>query len=335
MKSQTNGRPQVFPSWVEHIGKTPLLYLKYFSEQTGNHLFGKAEFLNPAGSIKDRTALGLILEAEKNKFLNPQTTIYEGTAGNTGIALGLICKQKGYRCHIVLPDNQSPEKYELLRIYNIPFTTVKATSFQDPNHFYHVAGRMAQSDPNGYWLNQFENLGNFQIHYQTTGPEIFQDLSGNIDFFASSCGTGGSFAGISCYLKEKNSYTKCYLIDPMGSGLYSYVKTGTISTSGNSITEGIGIMRLTQNFMKAQVDDALQIDDQEMLKTWQELRDQEGLALGLSSALNVCGLVKISKMWGPKNKIGVTLLCDGAQRYLSKLRHHLPHRSGITAIPEP
>ena len=233
------------------IGNTPLIKIDSLSRLTGCEIYGKAEFLNPGGSVKDRAAKGIIHEAELSGLLKPNFSIYEGTAGNTGIGLATVAAQKGYRCVIVMPDNQAPEKFQTLKALGAEVIAVKPCPFADQNHFYHTARKMAESSANSFWANQFENLANFRMHLTTTGPEIYSDTNGKIDIFAAASGTGGTLAGVSTYLKSKNPKTHIVLVDPEGSGLCSYIQSGEIKASGSSVTEGIGIMRLTANFKEA------------------------------------------------------------------------------------
>lgn len=267
------------------VGKTPLIRIKSLSEVTGCEIYGKAEFLNPGGSVKDRAALGIIQEAERTGQLQPGFTIVEGTAGNTGIGLATIAAQKGYKCLIVMPNNQAQEKYDTLKALGVELVTVAPCPFANENHFYHTAKRLALESPNRFWANQFENTANFKMHYQTTGPELWEQLNGKIDAFVSASGTGGTIAGVSKYLKEKNSSVHVRLVDPMGSGLYSYITNGKIESSGSSMTEGIGIMRLTANFKEAVIDDAVQVGDQDMISMLYHLAQHDGLLVGTSAAL--------------------------------------------------
>lgn len=302
------------------IGQTPLIYLKKLSQKTGNHIWGKAEFLNPGGSIKDRAALGIILAAEKKGQLKPGMIIVEGTAGNTGIGLATLAPQKGYCCHIVMPNNQSEEKYQTLKALGTELTTVAPCPFADQNHFYHTARRIAESDPEKYfWANQFENTANSQFHFDHTGPEIYEQRQGNIDHFCCSTGTGGTIGGITDYLKQKNPQIKTTLLDPLGSGMYDFFHTQQIKSTGSSITEGIGIMRITENFKRAKIDSAMQIDDHKMLAMLYFLAKEEGLLVGTSAALNVYGAYEIAKQSPNQNKHIVTMLCDSALRYQSKV----------------
>lgn len=302
------------------VGKTPLLYLPSLSKKTGCHIYAKAEYLNPGGSVKDRTALGIIQDAETRGVLKSGMTIVEGTAGNTGIGLATIAAQRGYKCLMVLPNNQSVEKYQTLEALNVEVRKVPPCPFADQNHFYHQARRISESDPGKYfWANQFENTANFQIHYETTGPEIWQQTNQKVDFFCAAVGTGGTLAGVSKYLKEKNRNCGIVLLDPMGSGLYEYIKTGQIKSVGTSVTEGIGIMRLTENFKQAKIDQALQINDDQMITMLYYLAKHEGLLIGTSAALNVYGAYQLGLKNRNSGKNIVTILCDSALRYQSRV----------------
>ena len=301
------------------IGKTPLIKIKSLSDFTGCNIFGKAEFLNPGGSVKDRTALGIINDAEKSGLLNPGFTIVEGTAGNTGIGLAAIAAQRGYPCLIVMPNNQSQEKYDTLKALGVELITVAPCPFANENHFYHTAKRLASERPKTFWANQFENLSNFKIHYESTGPEIWEQLDGNLDAFITSAGTGGTLAGVSKFLKEKNTNVFIQLVDPEGSGLFSFIKNGKIESTGSSITEGIGIMRLTANFKEAKVDDAVQVKDQDMISMLYHLAKHDGLLVGTSAALNVFAAFQYALQFKKTGKNIVTVLCDSAQRYQSKI----------------
>ncbi|MBL7545920.1 MAG: cysteine synthase A [Bdellovibrionaceae bacterium] len=302
------------------VGNTPLLFIPSLSQRTGCQIYAKAEFLNPGGSVKDRTALGIILDAEKRGVLKPGMTIVEGTAGNTGIGIATIAAQKGYRCLMVLPNNQSVEKYQTLEALNVEVLKVPPCPFADQNHFYHQARRISESEPAKYfWANQFENTANFQVHYETTGPEIWRQTNHKVDVFCSAVGTGGTLAGVSQYLKEQNPKCQIVLLDPMGSGLFEYVKNGQIKSTGGSVTEGIGIMRLTQNFKRAKIDEALQINDEQMISMLYYVAKTEGLLVGTSAALNLYGAYKMGLTYKDSQKTIVTVLCDSALRYQSKV----------------
>lgn len=312
-----------YQSMPELIGNTPLIKLKGVSELTGCTILGKAEFMNPGGSVKDRTALGIIREAEKDGSLRPGGTIVEGTAGNTGIGLTLIANALGYKSVVVMPQSQSREKIELLDLYGADLRLVQATSYSDPNHYIHTARRLAESLnetlPNGaVWARQFDNTANAKIHEQTTGEEIWQQTAGQLDGFICAVGTGGTLAGVSRALKGHNSNIHIGLADPQGSALYNYYSKGELSGEGRSIAEGIGISLITDNLRLAEVDSAHQISDAEALPYIFELLRHEGLCLGGSSAINIAGAVALAKQLGPGHTI-VTILCDYGDRYKSKL----------------
>ncbi len=300
------------------IGCTPLIRLKSFSQETGCEILGKAEFLNPGGSVKDRAALYIIEDAERKGLLKPGGTVVEGTAGNTGIGLAHICNAKGYRCLIVIPDTQSQEKIDTLRTLGAEVLTVPAVPYRDPNNYVKLSGRIAQETENAIWANQFDNLANRQSHYQTTGPEIWQQTNGRIDGWVASTGTGGTYAGVAMFLKQKNPTIKCVVADPLGSGLYSYIKTGEIKIEGSSITEGIGNSRITANMENVPIDDALQIDDPQAIKVVYQLLEKDGLFMGGSVGINVAAAVNMAKQMGPGHTI-VTVLCDSGARYQSRL----------------
>ncbi|MCS6959352.1 MAG: cysteine synthase A [Pseudanabaenaceae cyanobacterium SKYGB_i_bin29] len=300
------------------IGNTPLIEMPTLSQATGCRILGKAEFLNPGGSVKDRAALFMVLAAEKQGILKPGGTIVEGTAGNTGIGLTLVGNARGYRTVIVMPSNQSPEKIELLRTLGAEVELVPPVPFANPQNYYHVARQRAEELENAFWANQFENTANADAHYYTTGAEIWQQTNGEVDGIIMSAGTGGTIGGVSQYLKEKNSQIATYLIDPPGSGLYSFVTTGQFKAEGNSITEGIGINRETANFRRSKLDGAMQGTDQEVVEMAHYLLKREGLFVGSSAALNVVGAVRLARILG-RNKTIVTILCDGGGRYQSRL----------------
>ncbi len=304
--------------FVGAVGNTPLIRLNSFSEQTGCEILGKAEFLNPGGSVKDRAALFMINDAEKRGVLKPGGTVVEGTAGNTGIGLAHICNAKGYKCLIVIPETQSQEKMDALRLLGAEVRAVPAVPYRDPNNYVKLSGRIADELDNAVWANQFDNLANRLAHYEGTGPEIWQQTDGKIDAWVTSTGTGGTYAGVAMYLKEQNPNLKTILADPMGSGLYSYVKTGEIKPEGNSVTEGIGNSRVTANLEGAPIDDAVQVDDPEALRVIYQLLRKDGLFLGGSVGINVGAAVALAQEMGPGHTI-VTVLCDSGTRYQSKL----------------
>jgi cysteine synthase len=304
--------------FVDAVGNTPLIRLNSFSEETGCEILGKAEFLNPGGSVKDRAALYIIEDAEKRGVLKPGGTVVEGTAGNTGIGLAHICNAKGYKCLIIIPDTQSQEKIDLLRTLGAEVRTVPAVPYKDPNNYVRLSGRVAEEMENAVWANQFDNLANRQAHYETTGMEIWRQTDGKIDAWVSATGTGGTFGGVTLLLKDKNPNIKCVLADPMGSGLYSYAKTGEIHLEGSSVTEGIGNSRVTANMEGVPIDDAFQIHDSEALKVIYQLMRKDGLFMGGSVGINVAGAVTLAKQMGPGHTI-ITVLCDGGARYQSRL----------------
>lgn len=305
---------------LEHqIGHTPLIFLKKLSRLTGCKIYGKAEFLNPGGSIKDRTALGIIQAAIQDGHVEDGTTVYEGTAGNTGIGLAMLASVYNYKCKIVMPDNQAEEKYQTLEAYGAEVIKVPPVPFANQNHFYHTARRLSEQDKKSFWCNQFENLANHDIHYRTTAHEIWSQSDHQIDVFCSSSGTGGSLSGVSRFLKEQYPKIKVVLVDPMGSGLYNFFKNGEIKSEGSSITEGIGIMRLTENYRKAQIDEAMQVDDHKMINMLYFLARQEGLLVGTSAALNVQAAYEIAMNNKDSGMTIVTLLCDSGLRYQSKI----------------
>jgi len=298
--------------------KTPLLKIESLSKLTGNNIYGKAEFLHLGGSVKDRAAFGMIEAAEKSGVLKPRGTIVEGTAGNTGIGLAVMSAQRGYRCVIVMPNNQAQEKYQILKALGVELITVPPCPFSNPAHFYHTAKKIAE-ERNAIWVNQFENTANYLAHYETTGPEIWEQTEGKVDAFLAATGTGGTLAGVSRFLKEKKPSVHIRLVDPMGSGLYSYFKTGELKSSGISVTEGIGIMRLTENFKAAIIDEAMQVDDQSMINMLYHLAEYEGLLVGTSAALNVHAAYQYARENQGKGLNIVTVLCDSALRYASKV----------------
>ena len=304
--------------FVEAIGNTPLIRLRRLSEATGCQILGKAEFMNPGGSVKDRAALGIVQQAEASGVLVPGGTVVEGTAGNTGIGLAHICNAKGYRALIVIPETQSEEKITLLRTLGAEVRTVPAVPYRDPNNYVKFSGRLAQELPGAVWANQFDNTANRDAHYATTGPEIWEQTGGRVDAWVAATGTGGTYAGVARYLKEQNPAVRCVLADPHGSGLHAWFRTGTISVSGSSITEGIGNSRVTANLAGAPVDEAVRVDDQTALNTIYDLLWQEGLFMGGSVGINVAAAVQVAREMGAGHCI-VTVLCDAGSRYQSRL----------------
>jgi cysteine synthase A len=309
--------------FVDTIGNTPLIKLKKASELTGCTILGKAEFLNPGGSVKDRAALAIIQDAEEKGQIRRGGLIVEGTAGNTGIGLALVGNARGYKTLIIIPETQSQEKKDMLRLAGAELREVPALPYKDPGNYVRVSESVAEelkeSNPNGViWANQFDNVANRKGHYRTTGPEIWKQTDGKVDGFVCAVGTGGTLAGISMFLKEQNPNIKIGLADPEGAALYSYFKTGELKSSGSSITEGIGQGRITKNVDGTPVDFPFQIPDAEALPIVFDLLREEGLCLGGSSGINVAGAIRLAKELGPGHTI-VTVLCDFGTRYQSKL----------------
>ncbi|MDB5041494.1 MAG: cysK, partial [Candidatus Eremiobacteraeota bacterium] len=300
------------------VGSTPLIGLPKLSAVLGRTIMGKAEFLNPGGSVKDRAALGIISDFEARGLLGPGGVVVEGTAGNTGIGLALVGNARGYRTIIVMPDDQAPEKYALLRAFGAELHVVPAVGFADDANYYHVARRLAESTPDAVWANQFENTANRDAHERTTGPEIFAQTGGALDAFVASAGTGGTIAGCGRALKARDPQIRVILADPYGSALYSYVKTGQLATEGDSNAEGIGIKRIVANFAGAPVDDAVRVDDRTMVEMAHWLLREEGLFVGGSAALNVAAAARFARTLPAGSRV-VTILCDGGERYRSRL----------------
>jgi cysteine synthase len=308
---------------IETIGNTPLIKLRRASELTGCTILGKAEFMNPGQSVKDRAALFIIRDAVKRGALKPGGVIVEGTAGNTGIGLALVASALGYRTVIVIPNSQSQEKKDTLKIYGAELIEVPPAPYANPNNYVKVSGRLAaqlaKSEPNGaIWANQWDNLANRQGHIETTGPEIWAQTDGKVDGFTCAVGTGGTLAGVGIALKERNPKVRIALADPMGAALFSYYTTGQLKAEGSSITEGIGQSRITKNIEGAPVDVAYQIPDSEAVPIIFDLLEHEGLCLGGSSGINVAGAIRLAKEMGPGHTI-VTVLADYGTRYQSKL----------------
>ena len=304
---------------VEAIGNTPLIRLRGVSEETGCDILGKAEFMNPGGSVKDRAARAIVLAAEKSGELRPGGTVVEGTAGNTGIGLAHVCNARGYRCVIVMPDNQSPEKFRLLEMLGAELHKVPTVPYSNPNQYQKLAARLAASLPNAIWANQFDNPVNREAHFQTTGPEIWEQTGGRLDAFVSAAGTGGTVAGVSSFLKSRHPGIRCVLADPPGSSLYEHVRNGQLKSTGTgSITEGIGIGRITENFAGAKLDDAVHVEDLETVRFVYRLLKEDGLLLGSTSGINVAAAVRVARELGPGHTI-VTVLCDGGAKYQSRL----------------
>ena len=309
--------------FVDTIGNTPLIKLNKASEITGCEIYGKAEFLNPGSSIKDRAAKGIILDAIAKKNLLPGGTIVEGTAGNTGIGLGLVGNSLGYKTLIVMPETQSQEKKDALKLIGCELKLVPALPYSNPGNYIRQSEKIAETlrktSQNGVlWANQFDNIANQMSHYNSTGPEIWEQTSGKIDGFTCAVGTGGTLSGTGLFLKEKNNNIKIALTDPYGSGLYNYYENGEMKAEGNSITEGIGQGRITKNLENCPVDLSFRTDDNQALNIIFDLLKEEGLFLGGSSGINVAGAIKLAKELGPGKTI-VTILCDSGQRYQSKI----------------
>ncbi|WP_193180801.1 cysteine synthase A [Nisaea sediminum] len=314
---------QIRDGFVGTIGNTPLIKLKRASEETGCTILGKAEFLNPGGSVKDRAALAIIRDAEERGALRPGGVIVEGTAGNTGIGLALVGNALGYRSVIVMPETQSQEKKDMLRLVGADLRLVPAVPYKDPNNYVRYSGRLAEeiaaSEPNGaIWANQFDNVANRKGHYETTGPEIWEQTDGKVDGFICSVGSGGTIGGVSMALKERNPNIRIGLADPMGSAIYNYYANGELKSEGGSITEGIGQGRITANLEGITVDAPFQVTDEEALDVIFKLLMEEGLCMGGSTGINVAGAVKLAKQMGPGHTI-VTVLCDWGHRYQTKI----------------
>jgi len=324
--------------FVPAIGNTPMIKLRKVSEETGCTILGKAEFLNPGGSVKDRAALYIIEDAERTGKLHAGGVVVEGTAGNTGIGLALVGNAKGYRTVIVIPETQSEEKKDMLRLCGADLHEVAAVPYKDPNNYVKVSGRLAEelnaSEANGaIWANQFDNIANRNAHIETTGPEIWQQTNGRVDGFVCAVGTGGTLAGVSMALKERKKDVVIGLADPMGAALYNYYAHGELRAEGSSITEGIGQGRITENLKGAEVDQAFRISDTEALPYIFELLKEEGLCLGGSTGINVAGAVRLAKELGPGKTI-VTILGDSGQRYQSRLFNPTFLRARGLPIPD-
>ena len=323
---------------IQSIGNTPLIRLRRASEETGCTILGKAEFMNPGGSVKDRAAKAIVLDAEKQGVLKPGGLIVEGTAGNTGIGLALVGNSRGYRTLIVIPETQSQEKKDMLRLSGAELKEVPAVPYRDPQNYIKISGRLAeelnQNDPKGaIWANQFDNVANRQAHYETTGPEIWEQTEGKVDAFICAVGTGGTLAGTGAFLKEKNPEIQIGLADPMGAALFFYYTEGELGSRGDSITEGIGQGRITANLEDAVVDHPFQIPDEEALPICFQLLQEEGLCLGSSSGINVAGAIRLAKELGPGKTI-VTILCDSGTRYQSKLFNPQFLKNKVLHVPE-
>ena len=309
--------------FIESIGNTPLIKLRAASAATGCDIYGKAEFLNPGGSVKDRAALAMIRDAEKRGTLRKGGVVVEGTAGNTGIGIALVANALGYHSVIVMPETQSQEKKDMLRLCGADLRLVPALPYANPGNYVRyseaLAKEIAATEPNGaIWANQFDNVANRDGHYRTTGPEIFDQTDGKVAGFTCSAGSGGTLAGVAMALKERNKDIRIALSDPMGSALYSWKMKGELKSEGNSVTEGIGQGRVTKNLEGAPIDTAYQITDQEALPVLFDLIEHEGLVLGGSTAINIVGAMRLARELGP-GKTVITILCDGGSRYQSKL----------------
>lgn len=310
-------------SIIDLIGNTPLVRLNNASKETGCEIYGKCEFLNPGQSVKDRAALFIIRDAEKRGLLRPGGVIVEGTAGNTGIGMTMVAKALGYRTVIVIPETQSQEKKDALRLLGAELIEVPAKPYRNPNNYIKVSARIAsqlnKTEPNGaVWANQFDNAVNKQAHVETTGPEILADLDGQVDGFIAACGSGGTLAGVAQSLRAANPNVKIGLADPMGAALYAYYTTGELKSDGGSITEGIGQGRITENLKGFEPDFAYQIHDDEALRIIFALAQEEGMVMGLSTGINIAGAKRLAKELGPGHTI-VTILCDYGNRYQSKI----------------
>jgi cysteine synthase len=337
-ENQTDGVPH-YHGVEHHVGRTPLIRLRRLSELTGCEILGKAEFMNPGGSVKDRAALGIITAAEAAGQLRPGGTIVEGTAGNTGIGLVVIGHAKGYRTVIVIPETQSQEKINLLRTLGAEVITVSEKPYSDPGNYNRVAQRLAE-EKGWFWANQFDNTANRLAHYRTTGPEIWEQTQGEVTAFVASVGTGGTLAGTSMYLKERNPKIATVCADPYGAAMWSWFTHGNTDTrDGDSLAEGIGQTRVTKNLEGLAVDRAYRIEDQMALTIVYQLLREEGLLLGLSSGINVAGAVRFARERGAGQTI-VTMLCDSGMKYQSKYfnaawlkEHHLNPDLPIEPFP--
>ena len=309
--------------FVDCIGNTPLIRLNKASEETGCNILGKAEFLNPGGSVKDRAALGIITDAEKRGVLKPGGTIVEGTAGNTGIGLSLLAQVLGYKSVIVMPETQSQEKKDMLRLCGADLRLVPAVPYKDPNNYVKYSERLAKelsssNEESVIWADQFDNVSNAMAHYQTTGPEIWEQTEKSIDGFICAVGSGGTLSGISKFLKECGKTIQIGLADPDGSSLYNYYTKGELFSEGSSISEGIGQGRITKNLELAEIDNCFQVSDEEALPLIFDLFQHEGLCMGGSTGINIAGAIQMAKKMGPGHTI-VTILCDYGHRYQSKV----------------
>ncbi|PPR76374.1 MAG: Cysteine synthase [Alphaproteobacteria bacterium MarineAlpha2_Bin1] len=323
--------------FIDAIGNTPLIRLKQLSDETGCEILGKAEFLNPGGSVKDRAALGIIEDAEKKGLLKPGGTIVEGTAGNTGIGIALVANAKGYNTKIIIPDTQSKEKFDMLRSCGAEVIAVPAVPYKDENNYIKISKKISENlnkekPGTAVWANQFDNLANKYIHFKTTGPEIWKQTNERIDGFICSVGTGGTLSGVASFLKSRNPNIKIGLADPMGASLYNYFVSGELKANGKSITEGIGQGRITENLKNLEIDSPFQIDDVEAMHYVFRLIKEEGLILGGSSGINIAGAIRLAKQLGPGKTI-VTILCDLGSRYQSKIFNPKFLKSNSIPVP--
>jgi len=309
--------PPVAEDLAGAIGNTPLIRLRRASEATGCNILAKCEFMNPGGSVKDRAGLAIILDAERSGRLKPGGTIVEGTAGNTGIGLTVVGNARGYRCVIVMPETQSKEKIEFLRMIGADLRLVPAKPYRDPGHYVHTSRRMAE-EMGAVWANQFGNLANREGHRDTTGPEIWHQTGGKVDAFTCACGTGGTLAGVAMALKHRRPEVRIVLADPEGSALYGWVKSNDLTVTGSSITEGIGQSIVPGNLEGAPIDDAVRIPDAEAWEQIYDVLSHEGLSVGTSSGINIAAAIRVAKEMGPGHTV-VTILADGGARYQQKL----------------
>jgi cysteine synthase A len=328
----------VYANSIDAIGRTPLIRLRRASELTGCEILGKAEFLNPGGSVKDRAALFIIKDAEERGVLRSGGVIVEGTAGNTGIGLALVANARGYRTVIVIPETQSQEKKDALRQYGADLREVPAVPYANPNNYVKVSGRLAEEiakreSAGAVWANQFDNVANRRAHFETTGPEIWEQTAGKVDAFICAVGTGGTLAGVGMFLKQRNPKVVIGLADPMGAALYNWYKHGELKAEGSSITEGIGQSRITKNLEGAPVDEAFQVPDGEAIPVVFDLLQHEGLLMGTSTGINVAGAIRLARHMGPGHTI-VTVLADAGQRYASRLFNPEFLRSKNLPVPE-
>lgn len=317
-----NGTARTGTVW-ELVGQTPLIELTSLSKLTGCRIYGKAEFCNPGGSVKDRAAKGIIRDAEQRGLLVPHSdppyTIVEGTAGNTGIGLATLAAERGYKVILTMPDDQAAEKYAMLKALGAELVLGPACPFANPNHFYHRARAIAEATPRAYWANQFENPANGDFHYESTGAEIWEQTAGKVAVFTCAAGTSGTMSGVSRYLKEKNPNVRVVLADPYGSGMYCQVRTGKIENEGRSVTEGIGIMRLTANFNAARIDEAVRVSDNDMIDMLYHLARHDGLVVGTSAALNAMAAYRLGLELRGSGAVIATILCDHGTRYQSRV----------------